>query len=121
MAYSYVWPPALPQAPQKGFSETGGVLILRSPMDAGPAKQRRRGQKPQTMQVSFIMSSAQVSVLEDFVENTIRGTSRFGFTHPRTGLVEEVRIVPQGSGDLYTLTYIAPEFWSVNMQLEVLP
>jgi hypothetical protein len=121
MAYAYVWPPSLPQSPQKGFTETGGVLVLRTPTDAGPAKQRRRGEKPQTMQVTFIMTTAQTQTLENFVKNTLQGTTRFGFTHPRLGTTVETRIVPQSGGDLYTFTYLAPGYWTVALQLEILP
>lgn len=121
MAYTYVWPVSLPQSPQKGFSETGGALIVRTPMDAGPAKMRRRGKSVAKLTLSFIMTSAQVEALEDFVDNSIKGTARFGFPHPRKGTVEEVRIVPSGDGDLYTLTYLAPGYWTVNMAFEVLP
>lgn len=121
MAYSYVWPATLPENPQKGFSETGGVLILRTPMDAGPAKMRRRGEKPQVLAVSFIMTTAQVQILDSFIKDTIKGTARFGFKHPRTESIVEVRMVPQNEGSLYTSNYAAPGYWSVSLQLEVLP
>jgi hypothetical protein len=121
MAYTYVWPGSLPQSPQKGYSETGGVLVIRTPQDSGPAKLRYRGQRPQTLNVQFIMTTDQVTILENFIKNTIKGTARFGFTHPRTGVVVETRIVPQGEGQYYTLTYLAPGFYSVDTQFEVLP
>jgi hypothetical protein len=121
MAYSYTWPATLPQSPQKGYSETGGVLILRTPQDAGPAKMRVRGNKPQVLSVSFLMNTTQVTALETFVKTTIKGVARFGFTHPRTGVIVEVRIVPQGDGDFYTLQYQAPGYYQVTMQLEILP
>ena len=121
MAYTYVWPTSLPQAPQKGFKETGGVLILRTPQDAGPAKMRKVGARPQTMDLSFFMTTVQVSTFETFVKTTISGTARFGFKHPRTGLTVETRIVPQQDGALYTLDYIAPGFWMVHLQFEILP
>jgi hypothetical protein len=121
MAYTYIWPPSLPQSPQKGFTETGGVLILRTPTDAGPAKLRRRGQRPQVLQVSFIMTTEQTELLEDFVKNTLQGTTRFGFTHPRLGNTVETRIVPQSGGDMYTFSYLAPGYWNVALQLEILP
>jgi hypothetical protein len=35
--------------------------------------------------------------------------------------VSEVRIVPQGEGDYYTLSYVAPGYYTVNLTLEVLP
>jgi hypothetical protein len=117
------WPTALPQTPQKGFSEAGGVLILRSPMDAGPAKQRRRGRSPNTMQLSFVWTTAQTKTFENFVENTLRGTKRFNFLHPtRTPSQSvEVRIMPQGSGNLYTINYLGPGYSTVTFQLEILP
>lgn len=115
------WPTSLPQAPQKGYTETGGVLVIRTPQDRGPAKMRYVGSKPQVLNLSFLMSSQQVTTLETFVKSTIRGTARFIFTHPRTLLPVEVRIVPQGEGDYYTLTYVAPEYYTVIMILEILP
>lgn len=121
MAYTYTWPTALPQSPQKGYSETGGVLAMRTPMDAGPAKLRRRGQKPQMLNVTFLMTSAQVVVFEDFVKNTIKGVARFGFAHPRTGSIAEVRIIPEGEGNLYNMSYTAPGYYTLQFQLEVLP
>lgn len=121
MAYSYAWPGTLPQNPQDSYSETGGVLLLNTPMDAGPAKLRKRGNKPSVMSVNFNMTTAQVNTFELFVKDTLKGTARFGFTHPRTGSVVEVRIVPQGNGELYNIGYINNVYWSVSFQLEVLP
>lgn len=121
MAYSYVWPSTLPQTPQKGFSETGGVNVLSTPMDAGIAKRRYRGKIANSMQVTFLMTTQQVATLENFVANTIKGTARFGFTHPRLKTVVEVRIVPNGSQGLYNITYAAPEYWTVTLQFEILP
>lgn len=123
MAYSYVWPSSLPQVPQKGFSETGGANIVSTSMDSGPAKRRYRGKRAQIMQLSFVMTDAQVSTLETFVlgPNAIRGVSRFGFTHPRTHTIVEVRLVAQGEGALYNLVYLAPGYWTVSLQMEILP
>jgi hypothetical protein len=121
MAYSYIWPASLPQNPEKGFSETGGVLVLRTPTDQGPAKMRYRGAKAQMLTLSFLMTTAQVTTLETFVKSTIKGTARFGFPHPRLASTVETRMVPQSGGDYYTLTYRAPGYWTVALQLEVLP
>jgi hypothetical protein len=122
MAVAYYWPSTLPQRPQlDSFSETNGVLVIRSPMDSGPAKMRRRAARPRTMQVSFFMDAAQRATLDNFIENTIRGTARFGFTHPIKQIVEEVRIVPQQDGLMYTSQPITYNWFSVQMQFEVLP
>ena len=121
MAYTYTWPAWLPQVPQKGFTETGGVNIIRTPTDAGPAKQRRRGKRSSTLNLSFIMTTAQTTQLESFIDNTIKGTARFGYLHPRTNQTIEARIVPTQDGQLYTYTYLAPGYWTVALTFEVLP
>lgn len=121
MAVNFSWPPSLPQNPQESYSETGGVLVLRTQTDSGPAKMRRRGKRTHTMNCSFYMSSEQVQTLENFVENVIMGTMRFGFTHPRTRQIVEVRIVPQQDGQMFSLSYITKDWWNVSIEFEVLP
>lgn len=117
------WPNtnSFPQVPQKGFTESVGVNIIRSQTDAGPAKQRVRGRKPTTMQLSFIMTDQHAGMLETFVKDTIRGTKRFNFTHPRLNTQVEVRIVPQGDGEFYQLQYLAPGYWQTSINFEILP
>lgn len=121
MAYSYVWPPSLPQGPQKGFTESIAANIIRTPMDSGIAKIRRRSARPSTMSLTFLMTTVQVETLRVFVMDTLKGSRRFGFTHPRTGNIEEVRVVPSNEGELYSLQYAAPGFYYVKLQLEILP
>lgn len=116
-----VWPPGLPQVPQRGFTESVGVNIIRTPTDQGPAKQRRRSLRPSTMGVSFLMTSEQVATLETFCFNTVQGVKRFTFTHPRTNQPVSVRVVPAQDGELYKLQYAAPEYWTVTLNFEILP
>jgi hypothetical protein len=120
MAYQYVWPPSLPQMPLNNYSENTGVIVIRTSPDAGPAKMRRRGKRPDQMSVQYNMSSAQVETLRAFIQDTLRGTIRFGYTHPRTGAVVEVRVIPQGDGQMFTTSYLLPDYWQVSLQLEVL-
>jgi len=115
-----VWPTSLPQAPQKGFNESLGMNIIRSQTDLGPAKQRRRGVSPNTMDVSFILTTDQAQTLETFILDTLSGVKRFIFKHPRTTQNVEVRVVNQ-SGNLYKLQYLAPGYWTANMVFEILP
>lgn len=121
MAYAYIWPTSLPQIPLSSYSETSGVMVIRTQPDLGPAKQRRRAQRPDTLNVQFDMSTAQCETLRAFIQDTLRGTTRFGFTHPRTQQVVEVRVIPQGGGEMYTTSYLLPDYWQVSLQLEVLP
>jgi hypothetical protein len=117
------WPTAnsFPQVPQKGFTESVGLNIIRSPTDSGPAKMRRRGTIPNTMDLSFILTTAQTTTLETFIKDTLLGVKRFSFTHPRTAATVEARIVPQGDGEFFKLQYLAPGYWNTSLKFEILP
>jgi len=117
------WPTAnnFPQSPQKGFKESIGQNIIRSPMDAGPAKMRNRGKRPNTMDLSFILTTAQTTTLENFIKNDLAGVKRFSFPHPRTATTVEARIVPQSEGEFYGLEYLAPGYWKTSLKFEILP
>lgn len=121
MAVSFTWPAGLPQKPRPDFTESIGAMILRTEMDAGPAKQRRRGQRPDTLQMSFTMTTAQVATLRTFVDSSLKGVARFGFPHPRTGATIEARLVPTQEGQLFTTAWLAPGYWTVAMTVEALP
>lgn len=118
------WPTTsnFPQVPQKGFTESLGINVIRSQMDSGIAKQRVRGTRPDTMDLSFILTTAHCDILETFIKDTLRGVKRFNFPHPRKlGTTVEVRIVPQQDGEFYRLEYLAPGFWKTSLKFEVLP
>lgn len=122
MAYSYVWPLTLPQRPlSSGYSEKPGSNILRTPMDAGPAKMRRRGTRPDTITCTYLLTAAQIATLETFCETTIQGTARFGWPHPRTTSAVEARLVPDGEGSLYSLAPVSRDSWLMTANFEVLP
>lgn len=121
MAVSYIWPGSLPQRPTPQYSEIVGLNIAVTPMDAGPAKMRRRSSRPDKLSVVYEMTDAQLATLRTFVLTTLKGTARFGLPHPRTVTQIEARIVPTGEGDLYTISYVGPNFWLVSLQVEILP
>jgi hypothetical protein len=122
------WPASLPQVPQKGFTESVGLNVIRSQTDAGPAKQRRRGLRPNEMNLTFLMTTTQTTRLELFIKNLptdipagISGTNRFNFTHPRLNTTVEVRIIPGNTGEFFNLQYVAPGYWSTSIKFEVMP
>lgn len=121
MTALYTWPTTLPQVVQKGYTESIGQNVLRTPMDAGPAKMRRRSNKPSTLSVSFLMTDAHIAILQDFIINAIQGVMRFNFTHPRLKTSVEVRLVPQSDGNYFTMSYLGPGYWNVPLVFEVLP
>jgi len=113
------WPGTLPQAPDfSTFQETSPNVALRTQMDVGPPKLRRRstaGIRPFTM--SFLMTQTQVATLETFYQTTLTGgTAAFDWTHPRTGSAASFRFVtpPQYHA-------IGPITYRVSCQMEILP
>ena len=117
---AYTWPPTLPQTVQQGYTESIGLNILRTPMDSGPAKLRLRGRKPDTLKVSFVMTSAQVTILNNFINSTIYGVRRFDFPHPRLKTTTSVRIIPSNDNVYYSLEYMMEGFYKVSLDLEVI-
>jgi hypothetical protein len=121
------WKSTLPKAPQKGYNESIGINVIRSPMDSGPAKMRRRSKRPDQLDLTYIMTDAQVEVLRLFIESELGGVRRFNYPHPRlstyatTTTWKEVRIVPTGDGEFFKIQYIAPGYWSLGLKIEVLP
>lgn len=121
MTASYTWPATLPQNPLYGsFSEDFGKNLLITQMDAGVSKMRVRGNKPTTLNMTFMMSNTQIGYLKTFVETTIKGVARFYFDHPRTGDELEVRIVPS-NGSYYQLSMANNDYWNVSITFEVMP
>ena len=90
------WPSDLPQKPLvQGFSETAPQLAVRSPMDVGPAKVRRRATAGVTqLKCAFRLSAAQRASLLTFWQTTLQGGAlAFAWTHPISGAAISCRIV----------------------------
>lgn len=115
------WPPTLPEYPKKDYKEDMGLNIIRTPMDAGPAKSRYRSLKPANLFVSYDLTTAQVETLQTFFNTTLKGVKKFSYTHPRLGTTVQVRVVPASDGKLFDLSFFAMGMWTVSFHLEVLP
>lgn len=113
------WPNTLPAAPLvEGFHETPGQTAVRTQMEQGPAKVRRRTTAGvDSMSLLLLLSKAQVATLESFFSDTLAGGALgFAYTHPRTGLSVTCRFTapPQ-----YTPTN--GNYFKAALSLEVLP
>lgn len=114
------WPASLPSALLvRGYSESLPDVTLRTQMDAGPAKVRRRftaGVRP--VSGRQVMTAAQVAALRTFYETTLLGGSlRFSWREPRAGdATVEFRFTepPQWSG-------MEPGLFDVSLSLEIMP
>lgn len=113
------WPSTLPQDfIEAEWRESPPDNLIRSSMDVGPDKVRRRStSNPRPVSARMIMTTAQVATFETFYITTlISGSLTFDIDHPRTETEVEMRFVtppeytPAGGG-----------YWWVDMQLEILP
>ncbi len=113
------WPITLPTNPlSDGYSETLDDNTIRTKMETGPDKIRRRSTaSSRKIGVAYLLSKTQTATLDDFYLNTLEsGSLGFNYTHPRTGVLETARFisVPEYRSQ-------NGEYFRVALQLEILP
>jgi len=105
MAYP-AWPVGLPNdVLGNGYEEHPPRVILRTPMDIGPAKIRRLiSNDIRPISISMVLTLAQVATFDSFfMTDLFGGALRFTWTHPRTGAAIESRIMTDSNqGPRYT-------------------
>lgn len=120
-----IWPAELPQSLLvSDQTETPPDVVIRSEMDVGPAKARRRlTAGVRIIRASLMMTRAQLALFDDFFTGTIAGGALpFEWTNGRTGQTHDFRIV--GAPEY---SRVAPNAaggrdpWRVRMLLEQLP
>ena len=119
MATNIDWPLSLPQVlSADGYEEVEPELRLRTNMDAGPAKVRRRftaGVRPVKTQLRFSLN--QKDDFKTFYNDTLAGGSlSFNWVLPGTETAAEYRFVSPPS-----YTPLGGANWIVNLDMEILP
>ncbi len=80
-----LWPESLPQSPLlDGWQETLADNVLRTEMEQGPAKLRRRSTVASgRMRAQFLLSAADCALLDTFYNDTLAGGVKvFRLLHP---------------------------------------
>ena len=111
------WPTSLPQILiLDGLTANKEYATVRTQMDAGPVKQRRRYTvATKTFTGSMIVTETQRQVLESFYEDTLKGGAlRFNMSDPQTLVTAEFRFT-----DAYEEESL-DGLWRINMTLEEL-
>ena len=87
-----VWPSTLPLPEQEGYNEAQANNILRTTMDAGAPKQRRRYTAVYTtVKFQMTLTSTQTTTLMSFYN--LVGADAFTWTHPRTSASVTARFI----------------------------
>jgi len=113
------WPTTLPTYPLlDNYVETVPETVIRTEMDQGPAKIRRKTTAGvRKLNVSYFLNKEQVAALDEFYLTTLKGGAlEFDFVHPRN------------SSDIVCRFTAPPEYkaangnyFEVNLELEILP
>jgi len=112
------WPVTLPDyVLQDGYLEQPPENTIRTKMDVGPPKARRRATSaPRPIKCRQHMTAAQVVTFDTFYVTTLKsGSLPFEWQHPRTGSTVNFMFTEPPS-----YTPIGAEFY-VDMSLEVMP
>lgn len=113
------WPDSLPYRPLVAdYAEKRQDGAIRSDMDSGPAKVRRRFTVVvETFAIGLSLSSDQYDTLLDFFSLTLEeGTLAFDWIHPRTEEPKSCRFVGPP-----TLKAQTPARFKISFQMEILP
>lgn len=114
------WPETLPQKfLVRGYAEEPPNNVLRTPMDQGPAKARRRSTDAVWRYTGLMkLTGAQLSTWLTFYYDMIKEVGVFDFPHPRTGSTIEVRVVNHAPP---YRPINANDQWELSLSLEELP
>lgn len=117
------WPSDLPpfRLPISDQPQDG---TLRTSMDTGPAKVRRRFTAvPRNMAIPMRMTGAQYDTLQDFYTSDLSGGAlEFDLSDPLTGDTEEFRFLEPPAGSVIVGNADPDKrIWNVQLQLEKLP
>jgi hypothetical protein len=109
---------ALPSAPlQNGYQETKETCLVRTNMEVGPVKTRRRYTAvPRYYELQYQLSWNQKQILEDFHDRLCAyGSLPFNWTNPLTGELTEARFMEPPSFAASSQEFLA------TVRQEVLP
>ena len=114
------WPATLPQElNRRGYSESLPANVIRTSVDAGPEKRRRRFTAAvRPLAGRMIMASVQLDTLETFFRDVI-GDGALSFDFP----------APRDPGSTLTVVFSSPPSWTnpggdnydVTLEMEIHP
>lgn len=112
------WPPTLPLPTTENYSIRPGEAILRTEMEAGPARQRRRfTQVPSRITVRWLMTDKQFSLFEGWYKHKAKEGGEWFYVDVKVGLgllPAEARFTRQFDAQLFRRVK-----WEITSELEI--
>jgi hypothetical protein len=115
------FPASLPSPTYEGYQEQLQNTVIRTQMDAGPAKVRRRATAAvRPLSLRWVLTEAQLETFISFFEDEVVGGSiAFDMTHPRKGIERSFRFdLSQGAP---AISVLSEDDYSVTASLEEMP
>lgn len=119
-----IWPVGLPQAPQVArYSQVDQDRTVRTSMDVGPAKVRRRATAAiETCEIELSLTRAQVATLKTFFRDSVfAGAVPFEWKHHETGNQIDYRFTGPPTFTPRASRQAGTEYWTAAFQLEAMP
>lgn len=118
-----LWPSTLPRCMiPSSVSWQVGDGRLRTPVEAGPAKQRRRTSAvSDRLSGQMKMTKEQWADLKDFVSVTLQGSDPFLFADPDGGGSTGDDMLVRFADSMPKAERLGRSYWLVTLDLEVLP
>ena len=124
MSTAINWPSTLPQSfQQSSYSESPQSGLIRTNMDSGPPKVRRRFTAlVTTYKGSMILTNTQVATFKSFFTSTIKyGSLSFNFPDP-TNLLSTIEVLLKANDPPYNLVPDGETLdWMISFELESVP
>jgi len=117
------WPASLPQDAFVSLNVKKQDGRIRTQMDAGPPKMRRKYTAVrEIVNHSMIMDGADKKTLDNFWENNLNGgVERFDWSDPTTDNTVEFRFVEPYGAKLLSGGDSDSRQWEISMTLEIMP
>lgn len=113
------WPATLPTEPiNDGFQEALGNNVLRTNMDVGPAKVRRRSAiRNDALSIRLKLTTAELAIFKAFYTTDLHdGVDTIQWVHPITNVSTDLRFTSPPSWEP-----AETGFFNVTLALEVMP
>lgn len=114
------WPVDLPQfVLRDGYAEGFKDLVVRTKMDTGATKRRRRfSDGPEEHKFTLFLTSDELTIFKTFFDGDLAsGSLSFDKIHPRTEVMQTWAF----TGQMPPAASIGADLYSISMPLEMLP
>ncbi len=117
------WPAELPAIPVAGYQEKPPDTTLRTPMDSGAAKQRRRFTANVRPIVSMLLlNETELRIFDDFYVSDLQGGALpFEWVHPRYADQSPAPLALFRFSKLPQYSSVGLDLYQVQIELEILP